>query len=933
MYIKYTAYRRLFFITFGALAALVCIVFGVSLFIGGNDNIKSTTVAVQGGDTKVPSSFTIDPSQKQMKYTSPTFKAHFEFNAIAPHWKEVNADDASRTVSVHTSTDNTQWSDWTPVEVMRPQRDNAPHADQVFPEAPLITLGIYFQYKVELTKVGTSVPYINDMSVTYIDSRPTLQQQLRMTLGTLLSSNVQADSLKPNVISRAAWGSPDPNGDTFKGTQNYWAPSYQATSQIFIHHTVDSNYTSQSDGPSLVRAIWQYHTYTLGWGDIGYNYLVDESGNVYEGRAHGDNVVAGQVYGYNSGSMGVALLGCFQPGNAACDQLNNGTTRAPSGAMLDSLTNLLAWKSTNYEIDPQAQHGFCKYDGSNCLNLYTISGHRDAYPTDCPGDLAYQDLQTIRNMTANKKAGQYSYAAKQVDYPWITLGDNDQQSVTLHFKNVGTATWNNSGPNPIDLATANSDDHASAFEGTGWIKNNRAATLNESSVAPGAIGSFTFNLGNPAGYTGDWMEYFRLVVEGSVNFGNFFGVPITTRNFSFSYNSQAAYTDSLKTTPLDLSKVSPGQSAWLTLSVTNTGNTTWHNSGPNPTVLGTDNPRDRDSAFCMAGWLTCNRPTGLKETSVPPGSVGTFEFPIQIPSGARNVNEYFTPLIEGIYWMSNPFISYPATIYGNYSWTWAGQQVYTDISKTSQVDLTDLSPGQTVFFTVSAQNNGNTTWYNSGSYAVSLGTSHPQNRTSAFYNQAWQSMNRPARLKEATVTPGQTGTFESTYTMPAVTGPFKEYLQPVADNASWFNDLGLTLSGTINGDYSWAWAGQQAYTDSSASTPVDLAHLSPGQRFYFIVSARNNGNTTWYRDGPYPIRLGTSHLQDRASQLYDSSWLSQNRSSSLTEVSVAPGTIGHFGAYYVAPAQAGTHQEYFQPVADNVSWLNDLGLTITLHVQ
>src|SRR5262249_32112722 len=159
-----------------------------------------------------------------------------------------------------------------------------------------------------------------------------------------------------------------------------------------------------------------------------------------------------------------------------CNQLNNGNTQPPSGPMLDGLVNLLAWKSTGYEIDPQTTHMFCKGDGSNCLSLWTISGHRDAYPTSCPGDLTYNDLQLIRSQTAAKKLQQTSYSAKQLSYSTVNLGDNSEKSVTLSFKNTGAATWSNSTL-PVVLATANPDNKGTPFQGSGWPAPNIAATL------------------------------------------------------------------------------------------------------------------------------------------------------------------------------------------------------------------------------------------------------------------------------------------------------------------------------------------------------------------------------------------------------------------------------------------------------------------------
>lgn len=893
--------------------------------------IKNTTVSVQGESVNTPDVLATTPSQRQIKYSSPTFKAAHEFNAIAPEWKETGATEENRKVSIRASSDGKKWSEWMEIHAMGPQKDDAPDQDKVFPETPLIVVGKYFQYKVELEQEGDKPTVVEDMSVTYIDSRAPVKKA-SAGIGSFISPKANATSSKPNIISRAAWGSPDPTGSAFKGTDRYWDPTYKATSQIFIHHTVTSDYASQTDGASVVRAVWEYHANTRGWGDIGYNYLVDQAGNIYEGRAHGDNATGGHVYEYNTGSSGVALLGCFHSPDSTCREINS-NLNPPSGAMLDSLTTLLGWMTTRFEINPQAQHTFCKYNGTGCLTLNTITGHRDANATSCPGDLTVNVLQYIRDTTASKKTTGFAYSAKQVNYPTVSLGDNNELSVTLQYKNTGTNTWYNSGANPVNLATGNKTDHASAFQGSGWLNSGRPAALNEASVPPGSTGSFTFNIANPSGYLDEWHEYFGLVAEGSTHFGNFFGLPIITRSYSYSYSSQHSYMDSTKTTTIDINSLSPGQTAWLVLKITNTSNVTWSNTGPNPVNLGTDNPRDRHSRFCTNGWLSCNRPANLAGSSVAPGAIGTFEFPVRVPAGGGTFSEYFTPLVEGVGWMNSVGIHYNLSVNSSYSWSFVGQAAYTDSSKTNPVDLNNLSPGQTFFYSIIARNTGNTIWYNNSLYPLGLGTYRPHDRSSTFYHSSWVSPSRVSRMIEQSVSPGQNGTFEGLFTTPSTGGSLKEYLQPVAEGITWLNDLGSHIPAEVKANYSWSFVNQQAFTEDDQITPVDLNNLAPGQRFYFVVSAKNTGTATWYNSGPYPLRLGTSNPKDRTSLFYDSSWLATTRPVLLAEASVPPGSTGHFGGYYTSPGQVGSYKEYLQPVAESIIWLNDLGLHIPVEVR
>lgn len=908
----------------GALAAVIQ--------TGKISEIRETTVNVQGDSVNTPETLSIKPDEQSLSYSSPTFKAEYEFNAIAPHWKETNATHENREVFIRISDDKKSWSEWAHIEAMRPQRDDAPKADEVFPESPLITSGKYFEYKVELKREGDKSPEIKDLVVTYLNSEQTKANKVSSAIRAFFTpTKANAATSLPGVISRADWGSPDPTGNGLKGTDAYWGPTFKPTQQMFIHHTVNSDYTSRTDGASVVRAVYQYQANTMGWGDVGYNYLVDQAGKTYQGRAHGDNVTGGHTYEYNQGSMAVALLGCFQPPDSACKQLNQ-SNQPPSGAMLDSLSTVLAWSATKFEIDPRGKQVFCKGDGSGCLYLFSISGHRDANQTSCPGDLAYNDLQTIRDATAAKKIAGFAYAAKQANYPTVQVADN-QASVTFQFKNNGTSTWYNSGSNPVRLGTANTIDHASPFAGNGWLNGARPANMNEPSVGPGQTGSFTFNVSSPPTYTGRWHEYFGLVVEGHTHFGSYFTLPIETKRYSHAYSYQNAYTDSSKTTPIDLMHLSPNQSGWLVLKVVNTSNVTWSNSGAYPVNLGTDESKGRDSRYCTAGWLSCSRPATLVESSVAPGAVGTFEFPIKVPAGGGEFKEYFTPIAENITWMDSAGIYFNTRVNSSYSWQFGGQGAYTDSSKTTSVDTNNLSPGQSFFFSVTAKNTGNTIWYRDGLYPLRLGTAYGQDRSSMFHNNTWLGPNRVGAMKEQSVSPGQNATFEATFTTPASGSLNKEYFQPLAENIQWLNDVGLYLPTNINSVYNWEFVGQQAYADATLQTPVDTNNLTKSQRFYFVVAAKNNGTATWYRGGSYPLKLGTSRPIDRTSPLYDPSWLGHSRITLLNQDAVKPGETGHFSGYYTAPAQAGTSKEYLQPVAESITWLNDLGLYIPITVK
>ncbi len=157
-------------------------------------------------------------------------------------------------------------------------------------------------------------------------------------------------------------------------------PAYTTVTHLIVHHSAGTNFSA--DWAAVVRAIWHYHVDTHGWNDIGYNWLIDPNGVLYEGRP--DNVRGAHFSGHNTGTLGVCVLGNFH---------NASPKIAPTPAAIETLERLLCWKSEKENINPLAT----KYHASSGLNLKTIAGHRDSGSgTACPGDSLYIQLPNIR---------------------------------------------------------------------------------------------------------------------------------------------------------------------------------------------------------------------------------------------------------------------------------------------------------------------------------------------------------------------------------------------------------------------------------------------------------------------------------------------------------------------------------------------------------
>jgi len=179
---------------------------------------------------------------------------------------------------------------------------------------------------------------------------------------------------RPRIRSRKAWGA---NERLRSGS-----PSYGTVKAGFVHHTVNANRYSRAQVPAIIRGIYAYHTQSNGWSDIGYNFLVDRFGRIWQGRA-GDitrNVIGAHTYGYNHVSFAMSAIGNFQKGR-------------PSRAMLGAYAKLFGWKLGLYGIAAGARHRLMEG-----RTFRAINGHRDAGSTACPGRNLYAKLPVIRRL-------------------------------------------------------------------------------------------------------------------------------------------------------------------------------------------------------------------------------------------------------------------------------------------------------------------------------------------------------------------------------------------------------------------------------------------------------------------------------------------------------------------------------------------------------
>lgn len=194
-------------------------------------------------------------------------------------------------------------------------------------------------------------------------------------------------SLRPPIVPRASWG-----GDLVPPRV---LPSYGEVSLAIVHHTESANAYTQEQSAAVVLAITKFHRDTRGWNDVGYNFLVDRFGTIYEGRAGGVDlpVIGAHAQGFNGISAGIAIIGSF-------------TASEPPAAALDAVARLIGWRlplagvPVLGDVSVRSSGGsLSRYRAGAVVTLARISGHRDVGSTDCPGDRLYVDLPDLRART------------------------------------------------------------------------------------------------------------------------------------------------------------------------------------------------------------------------------------------------------------------------------------------------------------------------------------------------------------------------------------------------------------------------------------------------------------------------------------------------------------------------------------------------------
>ena len=409
------------------------------------------------------------------------FELPIEAQDIAVHWR--GARDAHVRVATGADSQSLGPSEPVTLDEIGEQRRNGETYGAVMPAAGVRAVEV------------TSDRHLARLSVLAMtDGKTTVRH--RWQVGGDASASVD----QPAVISRAGWGADESLRFNPDGTQK-WPPEFHPVQKLIVHHTATQN--NDPDPAATIRSIYYYHAVTQGWGDIGYNFIVDESGRIYEGRysrsyaageyptgedLSGNGVTAAHAQGFNSGTVGVALLGTL-------------TDQDATSAARNSLEHFLAWKADKHGIDPRGSSLYVNPVSGAQQTFPNIAGHRDVNATECPGGVFYSTLPTIRQDVASMIAGSATDTAppaapagltatagkQSVALDWADNTESDLAGYRVYRRNAD-GTWPSS---PLATVSASAFTNAGLKAGTTYTYRVTAYDRSGNQGQPSAAVSAT----------------------------------------------------------------------------------------------------------------------------------------------------------------------------------------------------------------------------------------------------------------------------------------------------------------------------------------------------------------------------------------------------------------------------------------------------------
>jgi hypothetical protein len=403
------------------------------------------------------------PFPRSGQFETPILSNGQPFTAIQVSWLANFASGQGLSPEVRVSDDGVTWSEWLHLH----PDSHAETEDQSRGFAlPMVYPGRFVQVRTGIT----SIAGLRHLRVTVRDTSQGDARALEQAGGLI-------DGL---IIPRVGWGANEAlrHVDEDPSKPLKWTPSVVPTEKVIVHHTVTG--TDTVDPAAQVRAIYQYHAIDQGWGDIGYNYLIDWLGNVYEGRFGGPGVIGAHAARFNRGSIGIAFMGTFM-------------TTSPTPAAMTAFDRLMALRASHIDVTKAAT--FAQLEG-----VPNLCGHQDVMMTACPGDALYQQLPEIRGRLAG--TGPIFFPRPRVTGDIEVLdfsvspaiaGPDETITVTVVLRNPSGSILQTQGPDP-----GYTYPEAQNYESAGFPKiSNRYRWCVEFAGAGQVVNPYRWGLGKP----------------------------------------------------------------------------------------------------------------------------------------------------------------------------------------------------------------------------------------------------------------------------------------------------------------------------------------------------------------------------------------------------------------------------------------------------
>jgi hypothetical protein len=801
-------------------------------------------------------------------FTADPIAAGQLFDRVAIHWVTIVGAEQTVGFEVRTSADGGAWSDWAAVGDDDDMIDTARNEHFGAPQTTVNGARIA-QYRVwlqggdpaALVRVGLTFMDVNDLN------QGPLARLVNDVVGAVRDLGASYASAAPvgasKILARADWGADE--------SLFFWTPEYKRAQKAIVHHTAGDD--GGSNVAATIRAIYYYHAVTRGWGDIGYNYLVDKFGNIWTGRAGGDHVIAGHAYGWNDGSIGIAAIGTY-------------TSAQPTPAMVGAIANIIALKFTQFGIQPYGNDAFShkeqRSDGTwinVTSNPPNVQGHRDANyivgqkggQTECPGNALYAQLPNIRAL---------AQAAVQNGFTHLATLDPALPKAGLAGATIPvTTTVTNKGTTPIPAGTVLS---YRVFKKNVQVAQGGSATI-ASALAPG--GSTTVPVAFIVPPIGGYTVKFDLQTNG-IWWNTLYNQPARDIWFRSADWSADWVRDSVPKTFF------AGQTLLNSVTVTNDGGRVWPAGGVNPVVLGY---RWIDDG---TGAVTVGRNFVSLPADVQPGQTITLNIPVTAPSIPNNYTMELDLYKQNEFWFKDKGIPPDPTPVG----------IALDFHATYQIPaVPQLVLGQSATIPVTIKNTGQSLFPTLTSTPVDLGY-HLYDGTGKTV--VWDG----ARTKlPGDLGPGQSVTVQAVIPPPVDAGPYRIAFDLVQEGVSWFSAMAVPA-----GNATVVVCCAKAF--GAMYQPQISTLAASGSLQTVPITLTNTGNFLWPAAGAFPVHLGY-HWIDAAGNavVWDGV-----RSSLASDVS--PGAAQTLQAKVQVPVAPGAYTLKWDLVQEGIAWFSGKGV-------